>query len=437
MAYYLDAPSLSLATAIYSNPELTVCAGDGVYSDGYITRVLTGCVLGPAKECPSCGSACGGYFDLCKDKNSILNINVDLGNSPGDVGAVIISFDPIVKPHGLLATYDGVTYNTFSSPYYGLLTAPTGLPAFIGELGKDCGLVSGSPHILPNYEYISGSYTPTGTTTAVSIASSQVQLTPAPPGLCVMVIPKPNLNPSQLSISIQAPCGDCFTLKVTCPTPLFPTYTSQVGISENAICQYPDDLIYYNAPVNGNGVLLGLFDYIFYDINGQIPASDGYYYAPTMLPSPYDWFFVSNGIITKMGQCTYNGFVIERCADGYTLVADTSVVGVSVGDFVKISDPLYSSCIWQVISQTAATPTVTINSIEPYTSCSDVCVYYSINNMTGSSVTAGYTDCAGLSQTISVSAYTETYVCARVGSVSIPGSPAGVVVSLDSCDCGF
>jgi hypothetical protein len=64
-------------------------------------------------------------------------------------------------------------------------------------------------------------------------------------------------------------------------------------------------------------------------------------------------------------------------------------------------------------------------------------VLYSVDNMTGSSVTASYTDCDGLPQTQAVAAYTIEYICARVGSITIPGSPAGVIVSLDSCDCGF
>jgi len=67
MPYYLDAPSLSLATAVYTNAALSICAADGVYSDGTITRVQTSCVLGPAKFCPSCGEDCG--VNLGESKN--------------------------------------------------------------------------------------------------------------------------------------------------------------------------------------------------------------------------------------------------------------------------------------------------------------------------------------------------------------------------------
>jgi hypothetical protein len=252
-----------------------------------------------------------------------------------------------------------------------------------------------------------------------------------------MVIPKVNLNPSSLDITVEAPCESNFVVYASCPTVLFPTYTSQVAPTEEIVCEYEDNLIYYNCPVNGNGVTLGLFDWIFIDIYGESVAADGYYHAPTMLPGAYDWFLVQNGVIIQMGQCAYNAYVITRCADGLSLVADSSVGIVTIGQFVTISDPAYGRCVFEVTSQTFITPTVTINSITPYTSCEEVCVLYSVDNMTASTQTGTYTDCDGLSQPLSVNAYTIDYICARVGSISIDGSPAGVIVSLDSCDCRF
>jgi hypothetical protein len=438
-SYYLDGPSLALATAVYTDPTLTICASDGVYSDGSITRVQTSCVLGSPKFCPSCGTACDFEKDLgyCKENLSVLNVDIDLGNDPGDTGVVIVKFNPDKKPQGLIATYDGVTYNTFSSPIYGLMTAPSGLPAYMGQISEDCGIVTGSPHVLPVYEYNGITYNTTGTTEVVNIFPSQNQLTVNPPGDCIMVIPKTGLNPSQLSISVKAPCGDCFKLSVSCPTVLFPTYTSQVAPTEELVCEYDDNLIYYNYPVSGNGVTLGLFDWIFLDANGEILAADGYYHAPTMLPGAYDWFLVQSGIIIQMGQCAYNAYVITRCADGFSLVADSGVGPITIGQFVTISDPLYAACVWEVTNQTFITPTVTINSISGVGSCSDVCVLYSVDNMTGSDVTVDYLNCDGDPVLYTVAAYTIEYICAKVGSIVVPGSPAGVIVSLDSCDCGF
>jgi len=446
MGYYLDGPSLALSTSVYTDAALTICANDGVYSDGSITRVLAGCVLGSSKFCPSCGERCGNNVNNNNKPSGTYSSIIDLGNDPGNTGAVIVRFNPMdlgggEVPKGIIVTYDGVNYNTFSSPIYGLLTAPTNLPVYIGRQSDDCGIVSGSPFVLPNnnWDVTTGSYVYNGTTSAVSVLPSQVQTNISSAGDCIMVIPKVSLNPSSLDVTVYGPClYSGFQLIVECPAPLFPTYTSQVGITPDAICQYEDNLVYYNAPVNGNGTILGLFDWIFLDINGEVIASDGYYYAPTMLPSPYDWFLVQSGIIIQMGICTYNGFVLERCTDGQTLVAGFGAVpGVAIGDFVTVTNPLYSACVWQVIANSSATPTETIASITGFTSCSDACAYYSIDNMTGSTQTANYTDCDGIPQTVSVAAYYIQYICARIGSVSVPGSPAGVLITVDSCDCAF
>ena len=156
-----------------------------------------------------------------------------------------------------------------------------------------------------------------------------------------------------------------------------------------------------------------------------------------MLPGAYDWFLVQNGVIIQMGQCAYNAYVITRCADGLSLVADSSVGIVTIGQFVTISDPAYGGCVFEVTSQTFITPTVTIDSITAYVGCDEVCVLYSVDNMTASAQTGTYTDCDGLPQSFTVDAYTIDYICARVGSISIDDSPSGVIVSLDSCNCVF
>lgn len=439
MPYYLDAPTLAQATAVYANAALTTCAPNGVYSDGVVTRVQTACVLGPEKNCPSCGSGCDSNFNEGKIGNGVFLSTIDLGNSIGDIGAVIIKFDATTYPNGFKAVYDGITYNSFSSPIYGYMTAPAGLPVYIGDEDNDCtiGGITTVSFILDNNDWNGTGYTYNGTTSIVSVLPSQTNLTVNPPGECVMVIPKVNLNPSSLDITVEGPCGAAFELYVSCPTVLFPTYTSQVAPTAELVCEYQDDLIYYNYPVNGNGVTLGLFDWVFIDPYGESVVTDGYYHAPTMLPAAYDWFLAQNGVIIQMGQCAYNAYVITRCADGFNLVASTGVGPVSIGDFVTISEPLYAACVWEITSQTFTTPTVTINSVTAYTNCDEVCVLYSVDNMTGSTQTGTYIDCDGVSQPFSVTAYTIDYICARVGSISVVGSPAGVIVTLDSCDCGL
>jgi len=52
--YYLNAPTLATATAVFTDSALTTCAPNGYYSDGVITRQQVGCVLQIAQNCPSC-----------------------------------------------------------------------------------------------------------------------------------------------------------------------------------------------------------------------------------------------------------------------------------------------------------------------------------------------------------------------------------------------
>jgi len=52
--YYLNAPTLATATAVFTDAALTTCAPNGYYSDGAITRQQVGCVLQIAQNCPSC-----------------------------------------------------------------------------------------------------------------------------------------------------------------------------------------------------------------------------------------------------------------------------------------------------------------------------------------------------------------------------------------------
>lgn len=52
--YYLDGQTLSDSTRVYLNPDLTIFAPDGYYSDGTIARRQFGFELLPEEPCPSC-----------------------------------------------------------------------------------------------------------------------------------------------------------------------------------------------------------------------------------------------------------------------------------------------------------------------------------------------------------------------------------------------
>ena len=55
--YYLNAPSLGSATAVFYDAALTIFAADGYYTDGTITREQISGVLLPQESCPFCGTS--------------------------------------------------------------------------------------------------------------------------------------------------------------------------------------------------------------------------------------------------------------------------------------------------------------------------------------------------------------------------------------------
>jgi hypothetical protein len=52
--YYLNGPSLSTATKVFTDFDQTICAPDGWYSDGIVSRKLTNCKLEAQQSCSNC-----------------------------------------------------------------------------------------------------------------------------------------------------------------------------------------------------------------------------------------------------------------------------------------------------------------------------------------------------------------------------------------------
>jgi hypothetical protein len=53
-SYFLNAPSLGSATAVFTDTDLSICAANGFYSDGVIVREQVDCVLLPQQTCAAC-----------------------------------------------------------------------------------------------------------------------------------------------------------------------------------------------------------------------------------------------------------------------------------------------------------------------------------------------------------------------------------------------
>jgi len=295
--YYLNGPTLSLATSVFLDSGMTLCAPDGFYSDGTVSREQVGCVLLPAVECPTCGDQCGESIVDLVSNNGVYYVDFDSGTA--EAGVIVINLDVDLSVCGIKVDYNGSTYNELSSPIHGYLCGTAGTSyTYIGGVSYDCG-IEGTPYTLDEYEYVSPSYNPLGTTIGVTPQPSELALTASDPGLCVMVIPKGNTTPSSVAVTVVGPCpGSVGRLSVSCPIkiPSFIGSDRAITVFPEVFCQLPTSTTYYVVPVNGDGITLGLYDWVFSDKYASIKLEDGYYKS-TSVPSPYDTFQVQNGVI--------------------------------------------------------------------------------------------------------------------------------------------
>jgi len=334
--FYLDAPSLSTATVVYSNAALTTVAANGFYSEGSIVRQQISGVLLPQQACPACAVPCGGTISE-SGVQGIYYLNVDLGTP---TGAVLIEFDPVFVPDGIKAVYNSVVYNGVSSPTYGWLQGSAGLPTYIGEAASDCGIVAGSPYTLNEFQYDGTDFISLGTTTSVTVLSGQLDLTVLQPGNTLMVIPKTAASPSILNLSFIGPCsGTVFDVSVTCPAALPSFDSSTMRATSVLACAATITTTYYVAHVNGSGGTLGLHDLVFSDVNGQSKLAAGYY--KTNDAGANEWYQVdANGVIIAFGSCAVPcGGEINGSGTQGVYYLETNV-GTDIGAIVVRFDPL-------------------------------------------------------------------------------------------------
>jgi hypothetical protein len=304
--YYLDGADLASATSVYLDSSLTLLAPDGFYGDGTISREQSLGILLTANACPSCGTPCGGSIGG-SGGTGIYLVNLDGGSTSGDVGALILKFNPLSVPDGIKVIYNGNTYNTLSSPVDGLHKSSnaTGFTV-IGNISNDCSLTGNTTNIpaAPEYLYNGTSFVATGNTQSITINPGDVSLGVSSPGLCVMVIPKTTATPNIFNIQIIGPCGSTgWNIIVSCPDLLPPFSSSKEQGSSLIPCGTALTETYYFVKVHtAADSYVGLYDYVFQDEFGAIPVPNGYYLTNNVA-APNKVIKVENGIITAITNC--------------------------------------------------------------------------------------------------------------------------------------
>ena len=302
--YYINGTTLSNSTAVFTDAALTTCAPDGFYADGSgISRNQISCVLGPIQNCPECLEECNtGPLSATTGQGTFL-LDVDLGDTVSDVGAVIIKFVPASVPDGIRATYNGVVYNTLSSDVDGLHSSSIlGGYTYVGdENNPTCVPVAGTTYSnLPIYRYNGIIFADTGATQDITPQAGELSFSIVNPGNLYMVIPKTAATPKTLNIEMAGVCnGTVFGVEVFCPV-LLTGYSSSSTPLPNSVdaCAATVGSTYYNAPVAGTPGVPEVFDFVFYDAYGVSALVNGFYQI-----TGSEWIEVENGIVITKGNC--------------------------------------------------------------------------------------------------------------------------------------
>lgn len=340
--YYLNAPSLESATAVFTDDALSICAADGFYSDGVISREQVGCVLLPQQSCPSCAVPCDQTVNLTAG-NGIYSLDLNTGDTVSDIGAVIIRFNPQSIPSGIKATLGTIVYNKLTSPLDGFhKTSISQDLTYIGATASDCGISGATFNSLIKYKYNGGNFIPTGSTQTITIPAGSVSLSSSDPGNCMIVVPKTTPYPSIINFQLIGPCQNTsWNLLTNCPELLTGFSSSVVAESSELVCDLPQTVTYYNASLADTPGIVGLYDFVYYDSYGASPLLIGYYHSLSIVGAN-NWFRVdANGIVVELGLCPAVLCGNSITASGAQGVYSTEIeAGVDVGAIIIRFDPI-------------------------------------------------------------------------------------------------
>ena len=322
--YYIDAPTFSDATAVYTDVALTTKAADGYYqSGGVYRRQLLGVLTAGVTLCPTCNKGICGVNPISSwltSQYGVYDFDIELGTG---TGAWRIVLSPGNIPNGIFVTYDGDSYpNTTSgtkiySSVFGALDGP-----YVGDNTAAAGY--GFPSATGIYELPvlawdgnpnGSTFSLTGTTETIGpITAVDFSGTAGGPGECNIFVRKQNAEPQTATIRVIGPVGgaaDNFRLTNNCATPLGGFLCSATPRA-NAVDACADAVIntYYNGDVNGSPGNPAIRDVIFVNstagltLGGTLGA--GFYgYRNGTTPGATDGYFEidAEGVIITIGTC--------------------------------------------------------------------------------------------------------------------------------------
>ena len=275
---WIDAASLSNASAAYLDSDLTICAPNGYYSDGNIVRQQVNCVLLPQEICPSCLTPCGQTINQSGSKG-IYRIELNTSNN---LGAIRIVFNASLVPDGIRAFLGSNSYNKVSSsvgvPSIIGAQALPGHFTIVGNSSQTC--VPFTSQSFDLFEYNGLSFFNTGTSSVWQIDPLDVFLTNPEPLKTTLVVPKQNTIDNVLVVEIIGPCTSVgWNIEINCPIQLLPYLRSGTTANQGDACLEIPETDYYFVSVAQvyAPTVIGVGDFAFTDPNGADPLPDGFY----------------------------------------------------------------------------------------------------------------------------------------------------------------
>lgn len=307
--YYIDTTTFATATSVFMNQNLSVLAPDGIYSFGTTTREQSAGVLLTAVTCAPCGTPCGTSINS-GGSTGIYIVNLEVGSL--GTGAILVRFNPDGVPDGIRATYNGVVYNKLSSQSVGVRQSSNyGHYTIVGTTGSTGTCSSWYPSGGTLTQSVKVYNPATSTFVATVPASTQTNTIDTGDFFigsrvndCWMVIPKPTATPSAVLIEIIGPCTNTsWSFSAYCPVALPSFSASNVFTNGPEACGNAMPNTFYFAKVHAAAdTYVGLYDYVFTDVNGQFPLTDGFYLTSNVagLSKVIE---VDNGVIVSITDC--------------------------------------------------------------------------------------------------------------------------------------
>lgn len=113
--YYINAATFATATAVFTNPGLSITASDGFYSFGATTRQQSGGLLLTPQACPSCTpdvtTLNGSDYESCITEEIVDTFIVTGGSFKFYVYATTDIGEESLNTVGRIRSYDGVSWN--------------------------------------------------------------------------------------------------------------------------------------------------------------------------------------------------------------------------------------------------------------------------------------------------------------------------------------